>query len=127
MDPYEPSFWEVLSLSILPSLISALGVFAGVFFAILLSGRRLISRLKPGDGGSGALEIVRERYARGELSRQECEQRRAVLEEQAAPSKLPASSGTAPRAPRTRGACARLSVASHGAACRSGRGLCRFR
>jgi hypothetical protein len=59
VDPYEPSFWKVLSFSILPPLISALGVFTGVFFAILLSGRRLISRLN-----SGALEIVRERYAR---------------------------------------------------------------
>jgi hypothetical protein len=127
VDPYEPSFWEVLSFSVMPALVSALGVFAGVFFAILLSGRRLISRLKPGAEGSGALEIVRERYARGELSRQECEQMRAVLEEQAAPSNLPVSSGTAPRAPRTRGACARRSVASRGAACRSGRGLCTFR
>ncbi|QIN77807.1 SHOCT domain-containing protein [Rubrobacter marinus] len=56
-------------------------VFLAVFFAILLSGRRLMARMKPGSGGpSAAMGIVRERYAWGELSRQEFEQMRSVLE-----------------------------------------------
>jgi uncharacterized membrane protein len=66
--------------SVFPALVSAVAVFAGIFFGILFSGRRLISRIRPGEGPSEALRIVRERYARGELSRQEFEQMRSVLE-----------------------------------------------
>ena len=80
MGTYGPSFWEVFLFSVLPALVSAVAVFAGVSFGILLSGRRLIPRMKPGGGSSGALSIVQERYARGELSRQEFEQMRSVLE-----------------------------------------------
>ena len=80
MEPYGPSLWEVVSFSVVPALISAAGTFAGVFFAILLAGGRLLPRMKPGDGASGALGIVRERYARGELSREEFERMKGVLE-----------------------------------------------
>ena len=80
MGDYGPGFWEMFIFSVLPALISGLAIFAGIFFGVVFSVRRLISRMKPGSGPSGALGIVQERYARGELSRQEFEQMRSVLE-----------------------------------------------
>ena len=63
-----------------PAFVFGVFIFLALFFAILLAGRRLMSRVKPGSGTSAALGIVQERYARGELSRQEFEQMRSVLE-----------------------------------------------
>ena len=81
MDPYGPSFVEQLMFVVMPAIVFSVFIFFAMFFAILLSGRRLVSRMKPGLAGpSGALGIVRERYARGELSRQEFEQMKGVLE-----------------------------------------------
>lgn len=65
---------------VVPALVFGVFIFLALFFAILLAGRRPMSRLKLGSGTSAALGIVQERYARGELSRKEFEQMRSVLE-----------------------------------------------
>lgn len=80
MDPYGPGFTQELKYIVMPALVFGVFVFFAVFFAILLSGRRLVSRMKPGMVSGDALEIVRESYARGELSRGEFEQMRSALE-----------------------------------------------
>ena len=82
MDPYgQPSFIQEVMFVVMPAFVFGVFIFLAMFFAILFAGRRLIFRMKPGSGGpSAALGIVQERYARGELSRQEFEQMRSVLE-----------------------------------------------
>ena len=80
MDPYGPGFAEQLLYTVMPAFVFGVFLFLAMFFALLLAGRRLMSRVKSGSGPSAALGIVRERYARGELSRQEFEQMRSVLE-----------------------------------------------
>ena len=81
MNSYEPSFMDGVMFLVMPAFVFGVFVFLAMFFAILFAGRRLISRMKPGyKGPSGALGIVQERYARGELSRQEFEQMRSVLD-----------------------------------------------
>ena len=77
---YGPGFWETFPYSVLPALISALATFVGISFGTFLSGKRLISGTRPGEGPSRALSIAQERYARGELSRRGFEQMRGVLE-----------------------------------------------
>lgn len=80
VDPYGPGFVEQLLYTVIPAFVFGVCIFLAMFFALLLAGRRLMSRVKPGSGTSAALGIVQERYARGELSRQEFEQMRSVLE-----------------------------------------------
>ena len=81
MNPYGPGFFEQLLYTVMPAFVFGVFIFFAMFFALLLAGRRLMSRTKPGSGGpAAALGIVQERYARGELSRQEFEQMRSVLE-----------------------------------------------
>ena len=80
MDPYGPSLMQELMYTVVPALVFSVFFFLAMFSALLLAGRRLMSRMKTGSGPSGALGIVQERYARGELSRQEFEQMRSVLE-----------------------------------------------
>ncbi len=80
MDSYGPGFMQELMFCG-HARVCVLGVYLlRHVFAILLSGKRLMSRMKSGSGPSGALVIVQERYARGELSRQEFEQMKGVLE-----------------------------------------------
>lgn len=87
MDPYgPPGLFEEMMMLVAPAFVFGVFVFVAVFFAILLSGRRLISRMKPGSGAFGAFGIVQERYARGELSRREFESMRSVLEGSPQPS-----------------------------------------
>lgn len=82
MDPYyQPNFLQEMIMFAAPALVFSFCIFFAMFFALLLAGRRLMARSKPGpEGPSVALGIVRERYARGELSRQEFEQMKGVLE-----------------------------------------------
>ena len=80
MDAYGRRFAEQLLYTVMPAFVFGVFLFLAMFFALLLAGRRLMSRVKSGSGPSAALGIVRERYARGELSRQEFEQMRSVLE-----------------------------------------------
>ncbi|CAN5609104.1 hypothetical protein BH24ACT21_BH24ACT21_07720 [soil metagenome] len=77
----EPTFMEMFYWAILPALAQALAVFLGVFFSLLLVSKRLLSRDRrdPDIGARNASEIVRERYARGEISRREYEQMREDL------------------------------------------------
>ena len=70
MNSYEPSFMDEVMFVVMPAFVFGVFVFLAMFFAILFAGRRLTSRIKLGfTGPSGALGIVQERYARGELSR----------------------------------------------------------
>jgi uncharacterized membrane protein len=77
----EPTFMEMFYWAILPALAQALAVFLGVFLSLLLVSKRILSqdRRDPDTGTRNASEIVRERYARGEISRREYEQLREDL------------------------------------------------
>ena len=77
----EPTFMEIFYWAILPALAQALAVFLGVFFSLLLVSKKLF-RQNQGESPTSARnasEIVRERYARGEISRREYEQMREDL------------------------------------------------
>lgn len=53
-----------------------------VFAAIVLGGVYLFTQMRPADGAggsNGAMELLRERYARGEVSDEEFEERSARL------------------------------------------------
>lgn len=78
----EPTFIEIFYWSILPALGQALAIFLGIFFGILVVSKRISSSLRnnSADDTKSALEMVRERYAKGEISRREYEQMREDLE-----------------------------------------------
>ena len=82
----EPTFMEMFYWAILPALAQALAVFLGVFLSLLLVSKKVSAKIQDGsqDGSAtsakDASEIVRERYARGEISRREYEQMRKDLE-----------------------------------------------
>ncbi len=61
-----------------PPLLTGVGMFLGVFFGVLLSMRRW-SPPESKDLGKTPLEIVRSRYALGEISRSEYERMRDDL------------------------------------------------
>ena len=77
----EPTFMEIFYWAILPALAQAVAVFLGVFLSLLLASKRLLSQVRKefAIGHRNASEIVRERYARGEISRREYEQLREDL------------------------------------------------
>lgn len=75
---YTPSFSEIFFFAVLPALVNGIFVFAGVFFAIRLSLRKIVHQTDPSSAKS-ATDIMRERYARGEISRPEYEQMREDL------------------------------------------------
>ncbi len=72
----EPTFMEMFYWAILPALAQALAVFLGVFLSLLLVSKKISAKVQDGSAtrDKDALEIVRERYARGEISRREYEQ-----------------------------------------------------
>ena len=70
--------WVAVPASVLGVLIG-LGVFAGVYFAIGSSLKHWANTYKP-PVPQEASEIIRERYARGEISRREYEQIKQDLE-----------------------------------------------
>ena len=78
----EPTFMKMFYWAILPALAQALAVFLGVFLSLLLVSKKVSAKIQDGSATSakGASEIVRERYARGEISRREYEQMRKDLE-----------------------------------------------
>lgn len=75
----EPGFFEFVLWRLLPGVAQALVVFAAVYFGISLGLRKLSLQPKKEAGAGDAFEIVRERYARGEISRREYEQLREDL------------------------------------------------
>ena len=67
---------EILLLLVPASVFGlaiGLGVFIGVYFAVTLALKRWMKTYKA-PVPQGALEVIRERYARGEISRKEYEQ-----------------------------------------------------
>lgn len=60
------------------ALVLGLGVFAGVYFAVKFALERWTATYKA-PPTKDALEVIRERYARGEISRKEYEQLREDL------------------------------------------------
>lgn len=82
----EPSFMDMFLWSIVPTLVEALAVFIGVFFGLLLASKRIFPNFQANAAATAktASEIVRERYAKGEISRREYEQMREDLEPETA-------------------------------------------
>lgn len=73
----EPTFIEIFYWAILPALAQAVAVFLGVFLSILLVSKSVLSRnRKESAEGKDASDILRERYARGDISRGEFERMR---------------------------------------------------
>lgn len=72
---------ELFYWAILPALLQALAVFLGVFLSLLLVSKGFFTRnqKESATGTRNASEIVRERYARGEISRGEYERMREDL------------------------------------------------
>lgn len=79
----EPGIVQEILLLLVPAsvfgLAIGLGVFAGVYFAVTLAMKRWMKTYKAPVPRS-ALEVIRERYARGEISRKEYEQLRDDLD-----------------------------------------------
>lgn len=76
---YEPSFLEIFYFAILPALSMGSAVFTGTYLGISLALRRRSSQKASDYGASSPLNIVRERYARGDISRGEYERMRDDL------------------------------------------------
>lgn len=74
-----PTLWEQIIALAVPSFMIALAVFAGMYFGILLATKRWSSRKHSDLDTTDPLDIVRERYARGEISRGEYERMRDDL------------------------------------------------
>ena len=75
---YAPSWWEYMFV-FGPSILTGLGTFLGIYFGARISLKYWFSR-KPGDYGSAdPIDIVRERYAKGEISRSDYERLRDDL------------------------------------------------
>ncbi len=76
-------WFELAMFIVLPALLEALAVFGGIYLGLLLVLKRWPARRLPGPGAQSAPEIVRERYARGEISRSEYQRMREDLEGEA--------------------------------------------
>lgn len=77
----EPTFTEMFFWTIIPALLQALAIFLGVFLSLWLIAKRFLTRYLEEHQANprSAFEIVRERYARGEISRRDYEQMREDL------------------------------------------------
>jgi uncharacterized membrane protein len=75
---YQPSWWEYLFF-LGPSLLTGLAVFAGVYFGMRLALKHWSSRERNGYGATDPVDILRERYAKGQVSRSEYEKMREDL------------------------------------------------
>lgn len=73
----EPGIVQEILFLLVPAsvfgLIIGLGVFVGVYFAVTLALKRWTKTYEASVPRS-ALEVIRERYARGDISRKEYEQ-----------------------------------------------------
>lgn len=75
-----PSSWEWMIYFGLPALLQATFISVGVYLGVRFGLKKILS--KTGSSGSkpeDAMEVVRGRYARGEISRKEYEQLRDDL------------------------------------------------
>ncbi len=75
----EQVMWVVLPASVMGVFIG-LSVFAGMYFGVSIALKRWAARAYESSETRSAPEIIRERYARGEISRREYEQLREDLE-----------------------------------------------
>ena len=77
-----PGPWEwILIAGILPAVLEAAIISAGVYLAVRFGFNRMTSQMNSSGSESGsAMEIVRRRYAKGEIPRREYEQLREDLE-----------------------------------------------
>ena len=78
-----PTVWEWMTYFGLPSILEAVIVSVGVYLGVRFGLKKILSKSGLGSetsGTGGAMEIVRGRYARGEISRKEYEQLRDNLE-----------------------------------------------
>lgn len=79
---YEPGIWEPIVFYVVPGLLQGLAIFAAVYFGMSLALKRW-SKTHTSPAGTSvtasAEEIMRERYARGEISRSEYERMREDL------------------------------------------------
>lgn len=74
--------WVLVPATVL-GLVIGLCVFAGVYFAISLAMKRQKTGMSENSVPQDAIQIVRERYARGDISRAEYEQLREDLGDEA--------------------------------------------
>ncbi len=81
MDGTGPGPWEwILIASILPAVLEAVIISVGVYLAIRFGFNRMTSQIDSSASESGSvMEIVRGRYAKGNISRKEYEQLREDL------------------------------------------------
>ena len=82
MDGMGPSPWEWFIISgLVPAVLEASIISVGVYLALRFGLKRMMSQVSlSGSGDGDAMEIVRGRYAKGEISRREYEQLRDDLE-----------------------------------------------
>jgi uncharacterized membrane protein len=77
-----PGPWEwILIAGLVPAVLEAVVISVGVYFGIRFGLNRILSKMDLSGSETGdAMEIVRARYARGEIPRREYEQLREDLE-----------------------------------------------
>ncbi|MGB3681749.1 MAG: hypothetical protein WA990_04620 [Rubrobacteraceae bacterium] len=93
-----PSSWEWMIYFGLPALLQAVVVFVGVYLGVRYGLKKILSKADFSEPGpQDAMEVVRGRYARGEIPRAEYEQLRDDLE-----TEDPRSGGLQARERRTR-------------------------
>lgn len=80
---YQPTWWEYLYI-FAPSVMTGLAVFAGIYFGARVTLKHWPSRKSDDYGSMDSMEIVRERYAKGEVSRSEYERLRDDLSDREA-------------------------------------------
>ena len=76
-----PTVWEWMIYFSLPAVLEAIIISVGVYLAARFGVKKILSKAGASGSGTGAaMEIVRGRYARGEISRKEYERLRDDLE-----------------------------------------------
>lgn len=75
----EPGLFDFVLWSLVPGMVQALVIFAAIYFGISLGLKKLSLPSQGKSETQSASEIIRERYARGEISRREYEQMRNDL------------------------------------------------
>lgn len=76
-----PTTWEWMTYFGLPAVLEASIVLVGVYLGVRFGLKKILTKADASGPETGdAMEIVRARYARGEISRKEYEQLRDDLE-----------------------------------------------
>lgn len=75
---YEPAWWEHL-FWFGPPIMTGLAIFAGVYFGVRITLKYWSPQERNAYGAVEPMNIVRERYAKGEISRSEYERLREDL------------------------------------------------